>query len=410
VVAFTAAQIPNIAGRVYPPQLAGSRYPSGIPIYSEERLEEVIRGMNVDLAVFSYSDVSYLDVMDRAVRAMAAGADFMLLGPRTTMLECGRPVVAVTASRTGAGKSTVTRYVMGLLKEAGVRAVVVRHPMPYGVLERQVVQRFETKDDLDRFDCTIEEREEYEPHLEAGSIVYAGVDYGMVLAQASDEADVLVWDGGNNDYPFVRPSLWITVVDGHRPVQEQIYYPSMVNLILADIIIVNKSDTAPPSNIEAIRDTVRRYNSHAEIMLAGSKIYAEGLERLAGRRVVVVEDGPSVTHGGLSWGVAYTAAMRSGAEVADPRPYAVGSIAEAYRIYPHIGRVVPALGYGGEQVKDLGETLRRADCDAIVSGTPTDLTRLIDLDKPVYRVRYELDDLGQPTVRQALVRKGIIPR
>jgi predicted GTPase len=254
VVAFTAAQIPNIAGRVYPPQLAGSRYPSGIPIYSEERLEEVIRGMNVDLAVFSYSDVSYLDVMDRAVRAMAAGADFMLLGPRTTMLECGRPVVAVTASRTGAGKSTVTRYVMGLLKEAGVRAVVVRHPMPYGVLERQVVQRFETKDDLDRFDCTIEEREEYEPHLEAGSIVYAGVDYGMVLAQASDEADVLVWDGGNNDYPFVRPSLWITVVDGHRPVQEQIYYPSMVNLILADIIIVNKSDTAPPSNIEAIRD------------------------------------------------------------------------------------------------------------------------------------------------------------
>ena len=408
-MAFTAAQIPNIAGRIYPPQLAGDRYPRGIPIYDEERLEELIHVLDVDLAVFSYSDVSYMDVMDRAVRAMAAGADFMLLGPRFTMLESRKPVVAVTASRTGAGKSTVTRYVMGVLREADVRAVVVRHPMPYGVLERQVVQRFETRDDLDRFDCTIEEREEYEPHIEAGNIVYAGVDYGKVLAQACDAADVLVWDGGNNDYPFVRPSLWITVMDAQRPVEEQIYYPSLVNLIRADIIVINKFDGVS-SYIEGIRDAVRRYNSHAEIMIAGSRIYARGLEGLAGRRVVVVEDGPSVTHGGLSWGVAYKAALRAGAEIIDPRPYAVGSIAEAYRIYTHIGRVVPALGYGGEQVRDLGETLRRAECEAIISGTPTDLTRLIHLDKPVYRVRYELDDLGQPTIRQALERKGIIQR
>ncbi len=408
-MAFTAAQIPNISGRTYPPQLAGSRYPNGIPIYPEERLEEIIRGLNVDLAVFSYSDVSYSDVMDRAVRAMAAGADFMLLGPGTTMLESSKPVVAVTASRTGAGKSTVTRYVMGLLRGAGVRAVVVRHPMPYGVLERQVVQRFAVKEDLDRYECTVEEREEYEPHLEVGHIVYAGVDYRRVLDQAEAEADVIVWDGGNNDYPFVRPSLWITVVDGHRPVEEQTYFPSLVNLIRADIIVVNKSDTAPKSNLEVVGETVRRYNGRAEIMMAGSRIFAEGLDGLAGRRVLVVEDGPSVTHGGMSWGAAYMAAIRAGAEVIDPRPYAVGSIAEAFRIYPHIGRVVPALGYGGEQVNDLGETLRRAECDAIVSGTPTDLTRLVDVNKPVYRVRYELDDLGQSTILQALKSRGIIP-
>ena len=408
-MAFTAAQIPNISGRTYPPQLAGSRYPNGIPIYPEERLEEIIRGLNVDLAVFSYSDVSYSDVMNRAVRAMAAGADFMLLGPGTTMLESSKPVVAVTASRTGAGKSTVTRYVMGLLRGAGVRAVVVRHPMPYGVLERQVVQRFAVKEDLDRYECTVEEREEYEPHLEAGHIVYAGVDYRRVLDQAEAEADVIVWDGGNNDYPFVRPSLWITVMDGHRPVEEQTYFPSLVNLIRADIIVVNKSDTAPKSNLEVVGETVRRYNGRAEIMMAGSRIFAEGLDGLAGRRVLVVEDGPSVTHGGMSWGAAYMAAIRAGAEVVDPRPYAVGSIAETFRIYPHIGRVVPALGYGGEQVGDLGETLRRAECDAIVSGTPTDLTRLVDVNKPVYRVRYELDDLGQSTILQALKSRGIIP-
>lgn len=408
VVAFTAAQIPNIAGRIYPPQLSGSLYPEGIPIYHEEMLEGIIRGKDVELAVFSYSDVSYMDVMERACRALALGADFMLLGVGSTMLESRKPVVAVTASRTGAGKSTVTRYVMGLLREAGVRAVVVRHPMPYGVLERQAVQRFERVEDLDSFECTIEEREEYEPHLEAGNVVYAGVDYHRVLAEAEREADVIVWDGGNNDYPFIKPTLWITVLDAHRPGHELSYYPSLVNIMKADIFIINKSDSAPQANIEAIRYNLIQYNTHAAVMTAGSKIQAEGLDTLRGRRVLVVEDGPSVTHGEMSHGVAYTAAERAGAVVVDPRPYAVGSIAEVYRMYPHLGKVVPALGYGGEQVRDLAETISGAECEAIVSGTPTDLTRLIKAGKPVYRVRYELDDFGQTVVRDVLRKANLI--
>jgi predicted GTPase len=410
VVAFTAAQIPGIEGRTYPPNLAGSLYPKGIPIFPEEHIKDVIREKKVDVAVFSYSDVSHQEVMEKASKAMVAGADFMLLSPRSTFLEARKPVIAVTASRTGAGKSTVTRYIMRVLREAGVKAVVIRHPMPYGVLERQTVQRFEKYEDLERHSCTIEEREEYEPHLEAGNIVYAGVDYARILEEAEREAEVLVWDGGNNDFPFLRPAVWIMVLDSHRPGHELTHYPSIVNLMNADIFIINKADTASPANIDSIKLAIRSYNPFAEVVMAGTKIVAEGLERLSGLRVVALEDGPSVTHGGMSWGIAYTSAEKAGAEIVDPKPFAVGSIAEAYQSYPHIGRVVPALGYTDSQVKDLEKTLSRVECDAIVSGTPTDITRIVKLDKPVYRVRYELDDFGQSILRNYLVKYGLIQR
>ena len=408
MVAFTAAQIPGVEWRTYPASLAGSLYPQGIPIYPEKLLEDVIREKRVDLAVFSYSDVSHQEVMEKASRAMVAGANFMLLGPSFTFLEVRKPVIAVTASRTGAGKSTVTRYVMRVLKEENVNAVVIRHPMPYGVLERQVVQRFEKYEDLDRYECTIEEREEYEPHLEAGNVVYAGVDYAKVLEEAEREADVIVWDGGNNDFPFIRPTIWIMVLDAHRPGQELTHYPSIVNLMNADLFIINKADTSPPANIDAIKSVIMNHNPEAAIMTAGTRVAGEGLEKLSGLKVVALEDGPSVTHGGMSWGIAYMSAMKAGAEIVDPRPFAVGSIAEAYKSYPHIGKVVPALGYTSGQVRDLEETLLRVKCDAIVSGTPTDITRIVQVDKPVYRVRYELDDFGQTLLRDILDRYGLI--
>jgi len=402
VVAFTASQIPNIADRCYPPSLSGSLYPEGIPIRPEEELPSLIREQNIDVVILAYSDLSHEEVMHKASKVIANGPDFILLGPKSTMLKSRLPVVAITATRTGAGKSTVTRYVASLLRAMGRKPVIIRHPMPYGVLEKQTVQRFSALEDLARHECTIEEREEYEPHIRAGYVVYAGVDYQRILEEAEAEGDIILWDGGNNDFPFIAPNLHITVADAYRPGQENTYHPGEVNLLTADIVVINKVGEETMVNVEKIRQTVARENPKAKIMTAGSRILVEGLEEVKGKTVVVVEDGPTVTHGGMSHGLGLTAAMRGGADIADPRPYAVGHIKRAYEEYTHIGPVVPALGYGVEQVKDLESTIRNIHCDAIMSATPIDLSLLIRVDKPIFHVRYELDDFGQSTIRDAL--------
>jgi len=409
VVGFTAAQVPNIAGRVYPPSLAGRYYPQGIPIVSEQELPRLIRESRVDVVVLAYSDLNHAEVMHKASKVLAGGADFMLLGPNSTMLDSRLPVVAVTATRTGAGKSTVTRYLAALLRRAGKLAVIIRHPMPYGNLAMQEAQRFANLDDLDRYSCTLEEREEYEPHLEAGYIVYAGVDYQKILRLAEEEAEILLWDGGNNDFPFIRPAVSITIADAHRPGDETGYYPGETNLMAADVVVINKAGTAPAGNVDAIKKTVASVNPGARVMVTGSKIFGEKLEGLRGRKVAVVEDAPTVTHGGMSYSIGYLAAMGAGAEVIDPRPYAVGSLKEIYRQYPHLGLVVPSLGYGPEQLRDLQTTLDGMPCDAIVSGTPIDLGRTVKTDKPVHRVRYELDDYGQTAILDVLKGRSLLP-
>ncbi|MDJ0270524.1 MAG: cyclic 2,3-diphosphoglycerate synthase [Aigarchaeota archaeon] len=408
VVAFTAAQIPNIAGRVYPRELAGPRYPRGIPILPEEELPRIVRENDVDLVVLSYSDLLHEEVMHKASRVLALGADFMLLGPKATMLKSHLPVVAVTATRTGSGKSTVTRYVTGLLRRAGRRIAVIRHPMPYGDLRKQVAQRFATLEDLDRYGCTIEEREEYEPHIRAGNKVYAGLDYREVLRLAEEDADVIVWDGGNNDFPFIEPSLLIVVADALRPGQEVGSYPGETNLLMADIVVINKTDTAPSEAVKNIIRNISLLNPKARIMTTGSRIFGEGLEAIRGKRVTVVEDGPTVTHGGLSHGIGLIAAERYGAIVVDPRGAAVGSIRETYLQYPHMGPVIPSIGYSQQQINDLRETLERVECDYIISATPTDLTRLFKTNKPIIHVRYELDDMGQSVIIDELRRLGLI--
>ncbi len=408
VVAFTAAQIPNIAGRVYPQELAGPRYPRGIPILPEEELPRIVRENDVDLVVLSYSDLLHEEVMHKASRVLALGADFMLLGPKATMLKSRLPVIAITATRTGSGKSTVTRYVTGLLRRAGRRVAVIRHPMPYGDLRKQVAQRFATLEDLDRYGCTIEEREEYEPHIRAGNTVYAGVDYREVLRLAEEDADVIVWDGGNNDFPFIEPSLLIAVADALRPGQEVGSYPGETNLLMADIVVINKTDTAPSEAVKSIMRNISSLNPKARVMTTGSKVFGEGLEAIRGKRVAVVEDGPTVTHGGLSHGIGFIAAERYGAAVVDPREAAVGSIRETYLQYPHIGPVIPSMGYSQQQINDLRETLERVECDYIISATPTDLTRLFKTNKPIIHVRYELDDMGQTVIIDELRRLGLI--
>ncbi len=408
VVAFTAAQIPNIAGRVYPQELAGPRYPRGIPILPEEELPRIVRENDVDLVVLSYSDLLHEEVMHKASRVLALGADFMLLGPKATMLKSRLPVIAITATRTGSGKSTVTRYVTGLLRKAGRRVAVIRHPMPYGDLRKQVAQRFATLEDLDRYGCTIEEREEYEPHIRAGNTVYAGVDYREVLRLAEEDADVIVWDGGNNDFPFIEPSLLIAVADALRPGQEVGSYPGETNLLMADIVVINKTDTAPSEAVKSIMRNISSLNPKARVMTTGSKVFGEGLEAIRGKRVAVVEDGPTVTHGGLSHGIGFIAAERYGAAVVDPREAAVGSIRETYLQYPHIGPVIPSMGYSQQQINDLRETLERVECDYIISATPTDLTRLFKTNKPIIHVRYELDDMGQTVIIDELRRLGLI--
>jgi predicted GTPase len=394
VVAFTAAQIPGIAGRAYPAALAGPNYPDGIPIRPESELEQIVREELVDVVIFAYSDVSHATVMHAASRVLACGADFELLGPHRTMLQSSVPVVAVGATRTGAGKSATARLVGGLLERAGLRTVVVRHPMPYGDLVAERVQRFADYGDLERHGVTIEEREEYEGHLEAGRVVYAGVDYRAILRRAEAEADVIIWDGGNNDYPFYRPDLFIVVADPLRPGDELGYHPGETNVRLADVIVINKVDTASPAQIRQVEDNISKANPAAIIIHAESKLSLHG-GTVAGARVVVVEDGPTLTHGGMHFGAGIVAARRFGAKrIVDPTPYAVGSIADALAAYPELEKLVPALGYSKEQIAELEATLNAVPADVVLAGTPINLGRLLKLDKPVVRVRYETEQVS----------------
>jgi predicted GTPase len=403
VVAFTATQIPNIEGRRYPPELAGEQYPDGIPIHPESDLEQLIRERKVHKVVFAYSDVAHEYVMHRASQVLATGADFWLMGTDSTMLKSVKPVVAVCAVRTGAGKSQTTRRVCQILRDRGKKVVVVRHPMPYGNLVEQACQRFASYEDLDRHKCTIEEREEYEPHIDRGVVVYAGVDYEQILRQAEQEADVVVWDGGNNDLPFYRPDLHMVVVDPHRPGHELRYHPGEANLRAADVLVINKIDTADLANIAKVRDNIALANPDAIVVDAVSAIFLEDSKAIRGKRVLVVEDGPTLTHGEMAYGAGVVAARRFGAaEIVDPRPYAVGSIQVTYAKYPTTGPVLPAMGYGQEQVAELAETIARAPCDLVLVATPIDLRRVMKLTKPSQRVRYELQEIGQPTLVDVL--------
>ena len=405
VVAFTATQIPDIEGRTYPPELSGKLYPEGIPIRAEDELVDLIAEKDIDIVVFSYSDVSNQHVMERSAVVNSAGADFMLLGPASTMVEPVKPLISITAVRTGSGKSQTTRRVCQILKERGKKVAVIRHPMPYGDLVKQEVQRFETYDDLDAHDCTIEEREEYEPHIANGTIVYAGVDYEKILRQAESEADVVVWDGGNNDFCFYKADLSIVVVDPHRAGHELLYYPSGIDLRLADVVVINKVDTAALDDILFVRDNVIDHNPHATIIEAASPIQVDDPSVIRGNRVLVIEDGPTLTHGEMEYGAGVIAAQRFGAEeLVDPRPYTVDSIAETYRRYPQIGTLLPAMGYGAEQIRDLQETVDRTECDAVIIGTPIDLGRLLTFDVPATRVRYELQEIGLPDLESVIDR------
>ncbi|MDU0315318.1 cyclic 2,3-diphosphoglycerate synthase [Phycicoccus sp. M110.8] len=398
VVAFTATQIPDIEGRRYPAELAGSLYPQGIPVVAESELQDLLEREGVDLVVFAYSDVRHEQVMHLASQCIAAGADFRLHGARRTMLRSSKPVVAVTAVRTGVGKSQTTRYVARLLREQGLRVVAVRHPMPYGDLAAQACQRFATYADLDRYDCTIEEREEYEPHLDAGVVVYAGVDYERILREAEREADVVLWDGGNNDLPFYAPDLHVVLADPLRPGDETAYHPGEANVRMADVVLVAKCDSARPADVEAVEASVRALNPRATVLRAESPVTVDDEAAVRGRRVLVVEDGPTLTHGSMSWGAGVVGARAAGAaEVVDPVPYAVGSIAATYAKYPNARGILPAMGYGAEQVRDLEATIRAAvdagACDAVVSGTPIDLTRVLSVPVPLVRARYELREV-----------------
>src|SRR5215470_17870054 len=410
VVAFTATQIPNIEGRVYPPELAGELYPDGIPIEAEDELEALIERLQVDEVVFAYSDVTHEHVMHIGSRALAAGASFKLISPADTMLTSSKPAVAICAVRTGSGKSQTTRYVAGLLREAGKRVAVLRHPMPYGDLTKQAVQRFERYEDLDAADATIEEREEYEPHLAEGNLVFAGIDYGAILDRAEQEADVILWDGGNNDTPFVKPNVHVVVVDPHRPGHELRYHPGETNLRMADVCVVNKVDSATQDGIDAVLDSIRANNPGAKIVLAASPFVVEGdAGEIAGKRVLAIEDGPTLTHGEMSYGAAVLAAKANGAAaLVDPRPFAVGSIAKTFEDYPGIGPLLPAMGYGREQMDDLRATIERSDADLVLIGTPIDLRRLIELDKPALRVTYRLQELDEPGLAEILQERGII--
>ncbi len=403
VVGFTAAQIPDIEGREYPPELSGPLYPDGIPIYPEERLPELAQELDIDQAVFSYSDVSHEHVMHVASKCLSIGVDFKLLSAQSTMLESKVPMITITAVRTGIGKSQTTRRVTDILREMGKKVVVIRHPMPYGDLTKQICQRYETYDDLDKYDCTIEEREEYEPHIDRGLIVYAGVDYEKILRSAEEEADVIVWDGGNNDFAFYKPDIQFTLVDPHRPGHEMSYHPGEGNFRLADAFIINKIETATPEGREEVRKNIREHRPDAEVIEAASPLFVEDGKKIKGKRVLVVEDGPTLTHGGMSYGAGVVAAKKYGAaELVDPREAAVGSIKDTFAEYTHIGNLLPAMGYGEKQMEELKATIDNADCDLVVVGTPIDLRRLIEFDKPALRVRYELQEIGEPTLEDIL--------
>jgi predicted GTPase len=407
VIAFTAAQIPNISDRRYPPELAGPHYPNGISIEPEDDLERLIAERNIDIAIFAYSDVSHDHVMHLGSRVLAAGADYALLGPKHTMIDTGVPVVAICAARTGSGKSQTSRYVASMLSGWGKRVVVIRHPMPYGDLVKQTVQRFASYDDLEKHDVTIEEREEYEPHIAAGRVVYAGVDYQKILEQAEQEADIIIWDGGNNDLSFYRPTFHIVVVDPHRPGHSAQYHPGEANVRMADCIIINKMDTASAEQAQAVRTTVTGLNPRASIIEADSPITVEGAEQIRGKKVLVVEDGPTLTHGGMAFGAGWVAAQQHGAaEIIDPRPYAVGSIEQTFKAYPTTGPVLPAMGYGEEQTAELGQTINNSPADLVIIGTPIDLRRIVEIEKPSVRVRYQLAERGEPKL-EGYLRKAM---
>jgi predicted GTPase len=405
VVGFTATQIPNITDRRYPAGLSGRAYPDGIPIYEEKELESLISRLGVQTVVFAYSDISHEYVMHRACRAVAAGADFMLLGFEATALKSKKPLVSICAVRTGAGKSQTTRRVCRKLLDRGRKVVVIRHPMPYGDLEKQRVQRFATFEDLDRHECTIEEREEYEPHLKSGTIVYAGVDYAAILEEAETEADVIVWDGGNNDLPFYKPDVEIVVVDPHRAGHELRYYPGEANFRRASCLLINKVDTAEEEGLRRVRESIVRCNPKAMVIEAASPVTVEDPEAIRGKRVLVVEDGPTLTHGEMKYGAGVIAARRFGAAaIVDPRPFAVGSIASTFEAYPDIGTLLPAVGYGEKQMDELRQTIERTECDLVLIATPIDLRQTIHFDKPALRVTYELEEIGKPDLDDALAR------
>ena len=403
VVAFTATQIPNIEGRLYPPELSGELYPDGIPILDENDLSRLISEFKVDDVVFAYSDVSHEYVMHKASEVLKCGSNFKLLGGEKTMIKSNKPVIAIGAVRTGSGKSQTTRRVAEVLTDAGTSVAVIRHPMPYGDLTKQKVQRFATIDDLKKHDCTIEEMEEYEPHIDRGSVVFAGIDYKAILNKAEKEADIILWDGGNNDMPFYKPDLFLVIVDPHRPGHELLFYPGESNLLMADVVVINKMDTAEPENIATVKANIASVNPGATIIEAASPVTVEKPDVIKGKRCLVVEDGPTLTHGGMKFGAGIVAAEKFGAtEVVDPRPWITGTIAETFESYPDIGKLLPAMGYGEQQIKDLEATINAADCDVVIIGTPIDLRRLLHIEKPSVRVTYNLKETGRPTVANVL--------
>lgn len=404
VVCFTATQIPDIEGRLYPKELAGELYPNGIPIESEANLVNLIKENNIDEVVLSYSDLPFSYVMEKASLVLASGADFKLLGPNNSMLKSKKPIISICAVRTGSGKSQTTRRVLDILKNKGLKVVSIRHPMPYGNLVKQKVERFATYEDLDRHECTIEEREEYEPHIDRNSVIYAGVDYEEILRQAEEEnPDVILWDGGNNDFSFYKPDLSIVVVDPHRAGHEVSYFPGMTNLIMADVIVINKEETATLEGIEKVRANIEKWNPNATVIDAASPLFVKNPSIIRGKRCLVIEDGPTLTHGEMTYGAGFIAAKKFGAsEIIDPRPYAVGSIVNTYKKYTHLDKILPAMGYGKKQIKELEESINKSDAEVVVIGTPIDLTRIMDIKKPTVRVTYELQEIGKPDLEEVL--------
>ena len=406
VVAFTATQIPGIEGRIYPAELAGKLYPQGIPIHDESEVEELIRTKEIDQVVFAYSDISHEYVMHKASQVLVAGADFRLMGLDNTLLHSEHPVISICAARTGSGKSQTARAVVSALKAMGKRVTAIRHPMPYGNLMLQRVQRFAEYDDLDEYETTIEEREEYEPYIDRGAVIFAGVDYGAILAAAAAESDIIIWDGGNNDLPFIKPDFHIVVVDPHRPGHELSYYPGESNVRMADVVIINKVDTADYANVLVVRENIQKVNPDALILEAASPVTVADPSQIRGKRVLVIEDGPTTTHGGMKYGSGVVAAQRYGAaELIDPRPFAVNSIADTFTKYSEIGMIVPAMGYGEAQIRDLEATINRSDADLVIVATPIDLTRVLKVEQPFVRVRYELQIIGTPTLEDLLTEQ-----
>jgi predicted GTPase len=403
IVAFTATQIPDIAGRKYPAELAGDLYPDGIPIHPEEELEEILIKEKIEEVVFSYSDVSNQYVMEKAQMVNALGAHFTIVGADPTMVKSTKPVISICATRTGCGKSQTTRRVAELLMEAGKKVVAIRHPMPYGDLAKQAVQRFASIEDLRKYECTIEEMEEYEPHIVSGVIIYAGVDYEAILREAEKEADIILWDGGNNDMPFYKPDLAITVVDPHRAGHELEYYPGFTNLLMADVIVINKIDTADLCGVEEVRENIAEFNPDALVVDAASPLTVEDPSVIRGKRVLCIEDGPTLTHGGMKYGAGVMAALKFGAaDLVDPRPWATGKIARTFERYPEVGQLLPAMGYGDEQIRDLEATVAKVECESVVVGTPIDLGRIINISQPSVRVKYDLAEIGKPDLKDAL--------